>query len=424
MVFRSFSYGVHEIGLGRVDNREDDVNGQRSEESGVLIDNLAVEGGAGRHDERVAVGDLDGDGHGRANFNCLGGCLVEVPSLTAESWDLESSTSGRLDRRTSILLCKWRVSFVWRSLFQAKRLLHLGVLWRVGNGSSIRIWKDRWIPSSSSHLVISPVGGLGQEAAVSDLIDREMGCGNSNIISKNFLKEEAEANMNIPLSPNLPQNKIIWIGPKSGKLKLFAWRACQNLLPTRDNLYKRKVIQDPSCPCCSYAIETEKVELLLVVGRNIWLRRNSLLFEGCFLPLRRIWQESISFLEDYRLYIQGKENDARASSDVVPSIPEVWCPPPTNYFKINWDASVDSRRNCIGLGLVARDSRGECVGAKCVCLFVKGDSRIAESLVTLHAVFFSKFLELRDVIFEGDSSQVVPEINSSPPHLSKAGHIT
>jgi hypothetical protein len=32
-----------------------------------------------------------------------------------------------------------RVSFVWRSLFQAKRLLHLRVLWRVGNGSSIRI---------------------------------------------------------------------------------------------------------------------------------------------------------------------------------------------------------------------------------------------------------------------------------------------
>jgi len=31
-----------------------------------------------------------------------------------------------------------------------------------------------------------------------------------------FLKEEAEANMNIPLSPNLPQNRIIWIGPKSG----------------------------------------------------------------------------------------------------------------------------------------------------------------------------------------------------------------
>lgn len=174
----------------------------------------------------------------------------------------------------------------------------MGILWRVGNGSSIRIWKDRCIPSSSSHLVFSPVGGLGQETTVSDLIDKERGCWNSNIISENFLKEEAEAILNIHLSPNLPQDRIIWIGSKSGmfsvksayyigrvlkedargqcsyadrmpdiwkdlwnlkisgKVKLFAWRACQNLLHIRDNLYKRKVIQDPYCPCCSLEVET------------------------------------------------------------------------------------------------------------------------------------------------------------------------
>jgi hypothetical protein len=80
--------------------------------------------------------------------------------------------------------------------------------------------KDRWIPSFSSHLVLSPVGGLGQEVTVSDLIDRERGCWNSNIIFENFLKEEAEAILNIPLSPNLPQDKIIWIGSKSGMFSI------------------------------------------------------------------------------------------------------------------------------------------------------------------------------------------------------------
>jgi hypothetical protein len=84
---------------------------------------------------------------------------------------------------------------------------------------------------------------------------------------------------------------------------------------------------------------------------------------------------------------------------VAPLGPEVWHPPPTNHFKINWDASIDLRRSGIGIGLVERDSRGECIGAKCSCLFVEGDSRIAESLTTLHAVLFSKSLELRDVIF-------------------------
>lgn len=384
-----------------------------------------------------------------------------------------------------------RISFVWRSLFQAKELLLRGILWRVGNGSSIKIWKDRWLPSTSSHLVSSPVGALGQEATVSDLIDRESGCWLPNVVSENFRKEEAEAILNIPLSPNLPQDRVIWIGSKSGlfsvksayylgrplkeeargqcsyagnlpdiwkdlwslkvlgRVKMFAWRACQNLLPTRENLCRRKVIKDPYCPCCGIVVENvihclwscpaagdvwgdyrscfhkfssfqfsfmhlleycfrtfdkEKVELLLVVARNIWLRRNSLIFQGRFLSPRRVWEESISFLEDFRMFSHGEENVTTASSQFVHSSLQAWCPPPSNFIKINWDASVAPKGSRVGIGLVARDSRGDCICAKCVCLFVKGDPRTAESLANLHAVFFGKFLKLRDVIFEGDSS--------------------
>jgi hypothetical protein len=99
---------VHEIGLGRVDDGEDGVDNQRSEESGVLMtNNLAVEGGTGRLNERVAVRELDWDGHGHEDLNGLGGCLVEVSSPAVESWDLESSTSIlAAGWRTSILLCK------------------------------------------------------------------------------------------------------------------------------------------------------------------------------------------------------------------------------------------------------------------------------------------------------------------------------
>jgi hypothetical protein len=34
------------------------------------------------------------------------------------------------------------------------------------------------------------------------------------------------------------------------------WRACQNILPTKDNLVKRKIIQDPLCPICGLEPET------------------------------------------------------------------------------------------------------------------------------------------------------------------------
>jgi hypothetical protein len=58
-----------------------------------LTDNLVVKGGASRLDVRLAVRELDGDDHGLEDLNDLGGCLVELPSPAAESWDLESSTS-------------------------------------------------------------------------------------------------------------------------------------------------------------------------------------------------------------------------------------------------------------------------------------------------------------------------------------------
>lgn len=32
------------------------------------------------------------------------------------------------------------------------------------------------------------------------------------------------------------------------KIKVFGWRACQNILPTRANLARRRIIEDDNCP--------------------------------------------------------------------------------------------------------------------------------------------------------------------------------
>jgi hypothetical protein len=39
-----------------------------------------------------------------------------------------------------------RPLYVWRSLLSAKELLQEGLVWRIGDGKSIKIWHDRWIP--------------------------------------------------------------------------------------------------------------------------------------------------------------------------------------------------------------------------------------------------------------------------------------
>jgi hypothetical protein len=50
--------------------------------------------------------------------------------------------------------------------------------------------------------------------------------------------------------------KAIWDMKVPNSVKLFNWRACQNILPTRVNLFQRKVVDDCSCPCCGSEEET------------------------------------------------------------------------------------------------------------------------------------------------------------------------
>jgi hypothetical protein len=50
-----------------------------------------------------------------------------------------------------------RLSYAWRSTFNARDLLKKSLVWRVDNGQSIRIRKDHWLPSPAPHAVQSPV---------------------------------------------------------------------------------------------------------------------------------------------------------------------------------------------------------------------------------------------------------------------------
>jgi hypothetical protein len=46
-----------------------------------------------------------------------------------------------------------RPSFAWRNIWDAKKLLQAGLLWRVGNGQTINIWGDCWIPTPTTHMI-------------------------------------------------------------------------------------------------------------------------------------------------------------------------------------------------------------------------------------------------------------------------------
>ena len=54
----------------------------------------------------------------------------------------------------------------------------------------------------------------------------------------------------------------IWNLHVPNKIKFFTWKACNNILPTKANLYHRQAIGDPTCEACT--LEPE------MVGRLFW----------------------------------------------------------------------------------------------------------------------------------------------------------
>ena len=72
----------------------------------------------------------------------------------------------------------------------------MGAKWRVGDGESIRIFKDCWLPRST----VTPIPSvLDSEARVTDLIDFEVGGWNDQMLDSCFIPFEAQQIRSIPL---------------------------------------------------------------------------------------------------------------------------------------------------------------------------------------------------------------------------------
>lgn len=101
-------------------------------------------------------------------------------------------------------------SFTWRSIVGSRSLLNAGLRWRVGNGASISIKHDKWVPRPHSFKVILPPSNLSEDARVSVLIDSEKGAWHDGMLTQNFLGMDVEAIRCIPICPTLPSDKLVW----------------------------------------------------------------------------------------------------------------------------------------------------------------------------------------------------------------------
>ncbi|XP_041020447.1 uncharacterized protein LOC121262089 [Juglans microcarpa x Juglans regia] len=173
--------------------------------------------------------------------------------------------------------------------------------------------------------------------------------------------------------------KSIWEMKVPGKMKIFMWKAGNNLLATR-------------CPAASDvwaethratqkwgAMETDllklwedlegklnKIELdeVAVIMRGLWMRRNSFIFDNKFLNSSSIIRSARESLEEYHLADEGTADSSKRGDSRVEVI-QKWSPPRANSFKANWDAACNVKHRKMEVGVIIRNENGAVTAAYC-----------------------------------------------------------
>lgn len=305
-------------------------------------------------------------------------------------------------------------------------MIQKGLRWRIGNGENVQIYNSKWIPRPVTFEIVSqPL-----LPAVSFLINEEHRW-DENKIRQHFMPEDIERILQIPLPRYSEPDQLVWAHDKLGiysvksgyqvalglkfpncpstsrisltewnviwkleipaKVKIFIWRAAQNLLATGENLWKRKVAKEPWCQRCGSKVENVfhalieckasqkmwkhtkfkgefnhlvnqdmlSVLLGLAVRRNIrdmemivalcwasWHSRNLFVFEKKIVDVQRAVARAEAIVESYiRDKVPQRQDDLKQMSSAQPS----WNPPLEGWFKLNVDAAINSKNQLVGL---------------------------------------------------------------------------
>lgn len=85
-------------------------------------------------------------------------------------------------------------------MLSARKLVQNGGKWIIGDGSSIRIWRDKWLCDGSMITSRSPDNNSEEDECVSRLIDFDRKDWNKQLIFQYFDRHEATKILSTPVS--------------------------------------------------------------------------------------------------------------------------------------------------------------------------------------------------------------------------------
>ena len=94
------------------------------------------------------------------------------------------------------------ISYSWRSILKGVDLLKEGLVWRIGDGSNIKVWKDPCLPDNDTRRP-KTIQGRSLVTNVADLIDLATGGWDVGLVQDNFHPDNARTILSISLCENM-----------------------------------------------------------------------------------------------------------------------------------------------------------------------------------------------------------------------------
>lgn len=187
-----------------------------------------------------------------------------------------------------------------------------GGRWVIGQGNSVKVWNDRWLPMQNTFTHSRPSVEVPVNSLVADLVLPNTRQWDRGKIFRNFCPADAKQITNIPLAFSMVTDKFIWHEEKSGiysvksayhlfckekfrdmpggssvadadlwkeiwksplpnSIRNFLWRLAKNILPTKANLRKKSISTDSVCSFCSSSDEnTEHLFMECPITKQIF----------------------------------------------------------------------------------------------------------------------------------------------------------
>ncbi|KAK3225473.1 hypothetical protein Dsin_005335 [Dipteronia sinensis] len=323
-------------------------------------------------------------------------------------------------------------SFLWNSLLWGKDLLEKGLRWRVGNGASIRIYKDKWVPRPHTFNILSAPSldvqynsilkiPLGSSLRADSLIWHFEGNGVYSVKSGHWLG----CNSNLDLSSSYPPNGKNWWNllwkldlplRREEESTMHALWDCHKLRFARSTwLPKNVVIQRNYATFLDFISDIatrtniETLRTLCIIWWRIWFLRNSWVHKSSIPDYSDVVWWSRNFAAECRATRVVKDQGLMVSHKG----PSRWLAPTLGSYKVNCCAISDLGRHRVGIGIVIRDSSGHVKASCCQFLEAVFDSHVAAIMAILRGILFSKYYGLDPGVVESDNTVAVERVLSN-----------